>query len=132
MSVLDASALLCYLNAEDGAEVVQEALGEGAWIGMVNWAEVLSKTAEEGGDPEVLESRLTDMGLLGGVLRVAPFMRDEALTIGRLRPLTRDKGLSLGDRACLALGLRLELPIYTADRTWEGLDVGADVRLVRP
>lgn len=130
--MLDASALLCYLNGEDGAEVVEEALGDGAWIGMVNWAEVLSKTAEEGGDPEVLESRLTELGLLGGVLRVAPFTRDEALTIGRLRPLTKGKGLSLGDRACLALGLRLELPIYTADRIWEGLGVGAEVRLVRP
>lgn len=129
--MLDASALLCYLNAEDGAEVVEEAMGNGAWIGAVNWAEVLSKTAEEGGDPEALESRLTELGLLGGVLRVAPFTREEALAVGRLRPLTKDKGLSLGDRACLALGLRLESPIYTADRSWEGLDVGADVRLVR-
>jgi ribonuclease VapC len=55
--VLDASALLAYLNEEPGAEAVEEALARAACIGAANWAEVLSKAAENGVDPEVLHSR---------------------------------------------------------------------------
>lgn len=131
--VLDASALLAYLNAESGAEIVEDALGTGACVGVVNWAEVLSKTAEEGGDPEALESRLAGMGLLGQTLEVMGFSREEALDVGRLRPLTRNLGLSLGDRACLALARRLSLPVLTADRTWRELPdaLGVRARLIR-
>ena len=49
----------------------------------------------------------------------------------RLRTLTRVQGLSLGDRSCLALGLRLGRPVLTADRGWLAVDVGVSVRLIR-
>jgi ribonuclease VapC len=127
--VLDASALLAYLNDETGAEVVEEALGSGAYVGVVNWAEVLSKTAEEGGDPELLEGRLEGLGILGQTLEVMGFTREEALTVARLRPLTKALGLSLGDRACLALARRLSLPALTADRSWGEL---SDSLVVHP
>jgi ribonuclease VapC len=131
--VLDASALLAYLNDETGAEVVEEALGSGAYVGVVNWAEVLSKTAEEGGDPELLEGRLEGLGILGQTLEVMRFTREEALTVARLRPLTKALGLSLGDRACLALARRLSLPALTADRSWGELSdsLGVRPRLIR-
>jgi ribonuclease VapC len=54
------------------------------------------------------------------------------VVIARLRPLTRAQGLSLGDRACLATGLRLGRPVITADRSWAALDVGVTIQLIRP
>lgn len=122
--VLDASALLAYLNEEPGAEAVEEALGFGARVGAVNWAEVLSKVAEKGGDPGLLEDRLERSGVLSQTLEVVPLTREDALTIGELRPLTKEAGLSLADRACLALAIRLSLPALTTDRVWKDLDKG--------
>ena len=55
----------------------------------------------------------------------------DCLEIARLRPLTRHLGLGLGDRACLALGLRRGLPVLTAERQWAGLDLGVAVNLIR-
>ncbi len=118
--VLDASALLAYLNEESGADAVEEALGSGARVGVVNWAEVLSKVAEKGADPAALEDALRSRGVLGQALTVEPLTREDALTIATLRPLTREAGLSLADRACLALAIRLELSALTADHAWEG------------
>ena len=136
-AVLDASALLAYLNDEPGAEAVEEALGFGTRVGAVNWAEVLSKVAEKGGDPRLLEDRLERSGVLGQALRVMPLTREDALIIGELRPLTKEAGLSLADRACLALSIRLSLPALTTDRVWKNLDKDAraprdvEVRLIR-
>ena len=136
-AVLDASALLAYLNDEPGAEAVEEALSSGARVGAVNWAEVLSKVAEKGGDPGLLEDRLERSGVLGQALRVMPLTREDALIIGELRPLTKEAGLSLADRACLALAIRLSLPALTTDRAWKNLDKDAkaprdvEVRLIR-
>ena len=56
----------------------------------------------------------------------------DSVTIARLRTLTRAQGLSLGDRACLATGLRLGRPVITADRGWVAIDVGVTVHLIRP
>ena len=96
--VLDASALLAYLNAaEPGAKIVEEALGEGVRVGAVNWAEVLSKGAEKGAAPEALEGNLERSGILGQALKVVPLTREDALTVGKLRPRTKDAGLSLAD-----------------------------------
>jgi PIN domain nuclease of toxin-antitoxin system len=63
---------------------------------------------------------------------VVPLHEDDAVVIARLRPLTKAQGLSLGDRASLATGLRLGRPVITADRAWAALDVGVTVRLIRP
>jgi ribonuclease VapC len=132
--VLDASALLAYLNAEPGADAVEEALGTGARVGVVNWAEVLSKVAERGGDPAALEDRLERAGILGQALEVISLTREDALTVGKLRPLTTEAGLSLADRSCLALAIRLAVPALSTDRDWGELDaeaLGIEVRLIR-
>ncbi|MFD3005846.1 type II toxin-antitoxin system VapC family toxin [Thermus tengchongensis] len=130
-AVLDASALLALLLNEPGAARVEAVLAEGAAISAVNLAEVFSKQAERGHAPEAVRERLVREGLLGQVLEVFPFTEEDALEAARLRPLIRPMGLSLGDRACLALARRLGLPALTADATWEGLDVGVKVEVVR-
>jgi ribonuclease VapC len=121
--VLDASALLAYLLDEDGSDRVEQELAGGALISAANLAEVLSRLAESGVDPEQLSAELAAEGIVGGLLDVRPLDAADAPVIGRLRPLTREHGLGLGDRACLALGIRTGLPILTADAAWAGLGV---------
>ena len=130
-SVLDASALLAYLNDEPGADVVEDALRRGSAISAVNLAEVLSKLAEVGKDPQDVAENLKGRGLLGGNLVVSSLSADDAVIIASLHRSTRAHGLSLGDRACLGLALRLRLPALTTDRAWSRLKVGVKVVLSR-
>lgn len=131
-AVLDASAVLAYLQGEAGSEVVQEALAAGAVISLVNYAEVLGRLADAGEEPGTAHRRLQELGLIGGLLELAPLDEEDAVAIARLRAVTRAQGLSLGDRACLATGLRLGRPVVTADRSWAAVEVGVPVRLIRP
>ncbi len=129
--MLDASALLAYLRDEPGAEVVADAIATGAAISSVNLGEVLSRVADRGADPARVARQMTDRGLLGGALAVEPFTSDDAIELARLRPLTRDRGLSLGERACLALAKRLGAPALTADAAWSSLDLPLELRQIR-
>jgi PIN domain nuclease of toxin-antitoxin system len=129
--VLDASALLAFLHDEPGADLVGEALVAGASISAVNWAEVLSKLADRGQEPETVAQDLENQGILGPALIVHEVDEILARRIAELRPQTRALGLSLGDRACLALAGRLGLGVLTADRDWMDLDLGLDIRLIR-
>lgn len=130
-AVLDASAVLAYLNREAGAEVVADMVEAGASVSAVNFAEVLSTASDRGVPTERLIARLTEAGLLEGAISVEPFTAEDAGTVGELRPATRAAGLSLGDRACLALARRLEAPAATADAAWAELDVGVEILLIR-
>lgn len=130
-AVLDASALVAFLNEEPGADAVEQALGRGAWISIVNWAEVISKAAEMGADPVRVRDELVQMGVLGKALQIVTLTEEDALEMARLRPATRTLGLSLGDRACLALGQRLGLPVLTADRLWSQVALDLEIRLIR-
>lgn len=127
--MLDASALLAYLHDEAGAEEVESALADGAAIGAVNLGETLSKLAVVGEKPADVVQRLGDS--LGDLLRIEPVTAEDAIRIAELVPRQRELDLSLGDRACLALALRLGLPVLTADRSWAALDK-PDVRPIRP
>lgn len=129
--VLDASALLAHLRDEPGADVVAEAIASGAVVSTVNLAEVFSRVADRGDDPAKLAAELTQSGLLDGAITVEPFTAADAIDAGRLRPLTRDAGLSLGDRACLALARRLDAPALTADTDWQGVAHGVELRPIR-
>lgn len=129
--VLDASALLAYLTGEPGVDVVAEALSDRAAISAANYAEVLSKLADEGEDPKAVARRLETRGLAGRILRVVALEPVDAVAIAEFRDATRAAGLSLADRACLALGRRLRLPVLTADRQWTGIAIGVDVHLLR-
>jgi len=130
-AVLDASALLAYLGEEPGADRVADAIAAGVAMSTVNIAETLSTLAGRGHDASQVTKDLVDRGLLDGAITIEPLTLADAVEIARLRPLTRDAGLSLADRACLALAGRLSAPALTADQAWIGLDHGVEVRLVR-
>lgn len=123
--VLDASALLALVNDEPGARQVAKTLPHAA-LSAVNLAEVVSKLCEIGMPEDEIHSALDGLGI-----NVHPFDSEMAYLTGTLRPLTRPHGLSLGDRACLALGLRLGLPVLTTDGAWESIKVGVRIRVVR-
>ena len=125
MTVLDASAVLAWMYQQNGSERVRAAL-PGAQLSAVNLAEVLAKVAEAGGDPS---ATARDLGALG--VTVHPLSAEDAVRSGALRPLTRGAGLSLGDRACLALATRLGMGVLSADRAWVGVDVGVEIEVLR-
>ncbi len=130
-AVLDASALLAYLRDEPGADVVADAIAGGAAISTVNLAEVLGRAAEHGDEPARLASQMRERGLLDGAISVESFSDEDAIEVARLRPETRARGLSLGDRACIALARRLGLPALTADTAWSRLDLDVALRQIR-
>jgi ribonuclease VapC len=130
-SVLDASAFLAYLRDEPGAEIVENALINGCYISIINWVEVLSKIVDLGESPEEIIKRLRDEGLLQNSLEIIACNEEDAITIAKFRVLTKSAGLSLGDRACLALGKRLNLPVLTADKVWTSLSLGITITLIR-
>ncbi len=100
-------------------------------MSTVNLAEVLSKFVERGADPAAVSQRLRQQGLAGGSIEILPLTVADAVETARLHRKTRTLGLSLGDRACLALGIRLGLPVLTADRAWKDLRLGVSVRTIR-
>jgi PIN domain nuclease of toxin-antitoxin system len=121
--VLDASALLAWLQAETGADLVEMELATAA-ISSLNWSEVLQKSLAHG--VQIIGLR-EDMEALG--LAIVPFDVDDAEQAARL--WTPGSGLSLADRACLALGLRHGVPVLTADRAWAQVTRNVDVRVIR-
>jgi PIN domain nuclease of toxin-antitoxin system len=126
VTVIDASALLAYLRDEAGADVVERALAADAVIGALSLAEVLSKLTDSGEDPDRVLDAITRLPL-----DVVPFDADIAVESGRLRPLTAKAGLSLGDRASLALGLRLGRRVLTANAAWLRLVPDVDVEVIQ-
>ena len=130
-SVLDASALLAVVRDEPGATIVTEAIADGAAVSVFNWTEVLSVVAAGGDDPRRVPERLGMYETCGASIRIEPPSANECIAIARLRPITKPQGLSLADRACLALASRLGAPALTADRSWTDAEVEADVQLIR-
>jgi ribonuclease VapC len=124
-AVLDASALLAYLQDEAGASAVEAVLSESV-MSSVNWAEVLQKSLAGGANTSGLRQDLEALGLT-----VLPFTPEEAEIAASLWQSTRRYGLSLGDRACLSLGLRLASPVFTTDRAWLKFKLTLKVRVVR-
>lgn len=123
--VLDASAMLALLHSEPGAEAVEDVLDRAA-ISTVNWSEVCQHWFAH--DVDVVDLR-ADIEALG--VQIVPFTADDAEQAAALWSSTRRLGLSLGDRACLGLARRLELPAVTADRAWLDADVGIEIRPIR-
>ena len=123
--VLDTSALLAFVNAERGGETVADVIAD-AVISTVNLAEAVTKLVDRGASLD----RAREV-LAMAEYEVADFDREQAEDAGALIARTRAKGLSLGDRACLALAQRERLPALTADRRWADVEVGVEVRLFR-
>ncbi|MGB5775931.1 MAG: type II toxin-antitoxin system VapC family toxin [Sedimenticolaceae bacterium] len=123
--VLDASALLALFHDERGADRVEAAL-EGALISTVNWAEVIQKSVSHGVTVEGMHEELLGTGVTFEVFTLA-----QAEIAGKLWSATRRLGLSLGDRACLALGLERSSPVMTADRAWKKLRLEVAIDFIR-
>jgi ribonuclease VapC len=123
--VLDSSALLAFIQAEPGGEAVAGVVGE-ALMSSVNLAEVVTKLVERTGSLEIAR---TALGM--ATVDVVDFDRPQAEQAGLLVKNTRSYGLSLGDRACLALAMRESVPVLTADRIWAKLQLNVEVRLIR-
>lgn len=125
-AVLDASALLAVIYREPGAERVTEVMARGAAISTVNLAEVVEKLSENG----LLEA--TIRAILDPLrLEIVDFDGALPYQTGYLRPPTQSLGLSLGDRACLALARQRGLPALTTERAWANLQLGVTVQVIR-
>ena len=124
--VLDASALLAVLNREPGAEKLTPELLSGAVSSTVNLAEVHSKLVARGLSPEEAWE-----AAVSPIREAIAFTAEHAKSAGSLITQTRALGLSLGDRACLAVGLALRAPVYTADKSWRSLRVGVRIQIIR-
>lgn len=108
---MDASAILAFLQGEDGAEVVETALVGGAQCGAANWSEVAQKVLAVGRDWEIARALLTSYGV-----RIEPITVEDAEWAARR--WKRGEGLSLADRLCLALAERADTQVLTADVAW--------------
>ena len=123
--VLDASALLALLNAEDGSDLVSDSLPNSV-ISPVNLAEVVTRLSILGMPEGEVREAVTLLGL-----EIIPFDEEQAFRAGLLSVYTQPLGLSLGDRACLALALTTHAAALTADRVWKDLDIGVAIKLIR-
>ncbi|MER8595370.1 type II toxin-antitoxin system VapC family toxin [Mesorhizobium sp. M1182] len=123
--VMDSSAALAILLNEQGTD---NALGFAldAQCSSVNAAEIIAKLIDKG---RSMEQAADDLASLG--MPIAVFDDAMGIAAGQLRQLTRHRGLSLGDRACLALAIRENAIAVTADRDWGDLDVGCKIELIR-
>jgi ribonuclease VapC len=123
-SVLDSSAVLALLLDEPGADRVKAAL-PGAFLSTVNFAEVVSKLCERGMPANEARAAIETIGA-----EVVDYGVEQACITGDLRNSTRSAGLSLGDRACLALARQRNVPAITADTAWGKLS-GFNVVVIR-
>lgn len=124
-SVLDSSVVLAYLWDEPGAAAAEKAFGN-ALISSVNLAEILAKLMNKGAEFETALAAFDELDI-----QVKDFTRDLAERAGEFSRITNIRGLSLGDRACLALAQREKLPAITADRAWKDVDIGVEIELIR-
>lgn len=123
--VLDASALLATILNETGASKVA-AMIEQSVISAVNLSEVVARLQDKAYSDADADEVLETLNL-----PTVPFDTDLATAAGQLRAATRGHGLSFGDRACLALGRRLDATVLTADRAWADLDLGVTIEVIR-
>jgi len=123
--VADASAIIALLMGEP-FDRFDPATLNGASISAVNLTEILTRLKDLAIPDDRIDAAIAELNL-----RVISFDEAQARAAARLRTATRQIGLSLGDRACLALGEKLKRPVVTADRAWTNIDVGVEVILIR-
>jgi ribonuclease VapC len=124
--VLDASAVMTVINNEPGADKLTPQILSKALTSTVNLAEVHGKLIHRGFSPNDAW-----VAANGTIHEAVAFTPEHAKTAGDLVIQTRALGLSLGDRACLALAIALQAAIYTADRSWKNLNVGVRIHVIR-
>jgi len=123
--VLDSSAVLAVMFGESGQERVLATL-PGALLSTVNLTEIISKLTTRGVSAQNAENAVRRLGV-----ECVDFSAAHARIAGELRPLTKSAGLSLGDRACVALGIEREAEILTTDRAWATIVVPVTISLIR-
>jgi ribonuclease VapC len=121
VNVFDSSALLAFLQAEPGADLVEQAMTEGGICGAANWSEVAQKVRQRGADWDLVSGLLLDFGLTIEPVGMADAERAAELWKDRTQ-------LSLGDRLCLALRERMDATVWTADAVW---GASASIRQIR-
>jgi ribonuclease VapC len=124
--VLDSSAILALILDEPGREIVAKLLDGDTNLSTVNLAEAHSRLILFGNAPELAWESLLGLGC-----EIRPFTEDHARIAAELIPLTKPYGLSLGDRACLALAINRRAPVYTTDRAWKNLSLGIEIEVIR-
>ena len=124
--VLDSSAILAIVNAEPGHEKLTEELLAGAVASTVNLAEVQTKLVTRGWPSEMAWQDAN-----GPINEAVTFEPEHARLAGDLVSTTKHLGLSLGDRACLALGMALNAPVYTTDKAWKNLKLKVRIHVIR-
>lgn len=125
--VLDASAVLAWLFQEAGADQVFPVLEAGSGVmSSVNYAELVGKLIDQSMPVEIIRETLFDLEL-----EVVHYDAEQAFETGVLRTTSKAFGLSLGDRACLALATIKKLPVMTADSVWLNVSVPTEVRSIR-
>lgn len=125
MMVLDASALLAYLFAENGQQAVAAQI-DACCLSSVNLCEVIARFVRDGHSAELVYQQI-----IGAGIEIVPFQGEDAALAAGLVAQTHKLGLSLGDRACLALALRRNLPAMTADQAWSELDLPITIQQIR-
>lgn len=123
--VHDASSLLAVAFREPGGEVARAAL-RGSLVSSINWSEVIQKVQARGKDTKQLAQLYIGLGVT-----IVPFGLETAERTASLYSETRAYGLSLGDRACLALGLETSREVYTADTRWTEISLEIKVTAIR-
>jgi ribonuclease VapC len=123
--VLDASAVLAVIFSETGADAVITRL-PGAYLSCVNLAEVATRALDLG---KPLEDTVREISRLP--VRIAPYDAEQAHVTASLRPASKPLGLSLGDRACIALAITRQASVLTGDRDWKKASLGVEVIVFR-
>jgi len=125
MIALDASALLAYLFTEEGFAAVGEHI-DACYLSSVNLVEVISRFVRDGHNPEFVYQQL-----VSSAIEIVTFGSEDAALAAGLTLHTQKLGLSLGDRACLALALRQNIPALTADHVWSKLRLPIAIQQIR-
>lgn len=123
--ILDSSAFLALVNNETGKNIVEPLLHD-AIMSSVNISEVVSELNTKLSIPEPQIQKILSL-----INEIYPFDKNLAVTAGLLKQSHLHLGLSLGDRACLALASHLSLPVYTADKIWSKIDIGITINQIR-
>ncbi len=123
--MLDSSAVLAVILEEPGGEAVTGVL-QGGLLSTVNMAEVHARILRRGASGDEVWGLILNCSC-----EVCFFSDEQARIAAELIAVTRPFGLSLGDRACLALAIERKATVYTADRDWKKLSLGIEIEVIR-
>jgi len=124
-TLLDTSAIIALLKKEPGYEILEGLIANSS-ISSVNLSELVAVLVRSGITEDEIDEIITDIAP-----EIIPFSENLAIQAGKLAKHTKDFGLSLGDRACVATGIHHNMTIYTTDKIWQELKPLADIILVR-